>query len=610
MGVGRNPGGSLGKWASRLQSSLSNPITADLTINDNILLAFGTNSAQTAVIVLNSAGLAADEELSNVIVGTSDHQGTAADSLIISNRTTDGDILMLVSDNGDSKEFLLANGDTADLQLGHGMSTATLKTASGDITIDPGASLNVTLTVDDADAFDISNDNSTYYLVDTRNTASGTIAHLIDTEDATIASATGAVYTLWAVPAATYTFTGSTQMTSLQEMMRLVGPTLATDAVALTIDKATTLSLIAPIEGTAGGGTVLTDTSALRILNTSGTPVNQHGILIETLTAGATADYMLTLGSTDADHNLIHVGVGGDPIFGWDESTDHFNFDKGIEITAGVLILGASEQAVGSHTGLTLRAPDHPGGTDTNSAGADLTISPGLGTGTGDVGTIIFSLPETVGSGTTVQTRAAAITFDMVASTTVTTITLNNNCIVSGTWDDLGSATTIDINGGTIDGTSIGASATSTIIGTTIDATTDFTIGATIITDGVLTDASGFAFTANVTINGSLLMGNDDLIHRDVNATITASTTQTQGNGALTAEVNEVSAVGSANDTVTLPTAVAGLKIHILNNGANTLQIFPASGDDLGQGADNATTMVAGNNVTFLAFDDTTWESV
>jgi len=435
MGVGRNPGGSLGKWASQI-AGIGNPATADFTINDNILLLFGTNSAETAVIVLDSAGLAADAELTNVIVGTSDHQGTAADSLIISNRTTDGDMLFLVSDGGNSLEFMLANADVADLQIGHGMATMTLKTASGDITINSDASLNVTLTVDDADAFDLSNDNSTYYLIDTRNTASGTIAHLIDTEDATIASATGAVYTLWAVPAATYTFTGSTQMTSLQEMMRLVGPTLATDAVALTIDKATTLSLIAPIEGTAGGGTVLTDASALRILNTSGTPVNQHGILIETLTAGATADYMLTLGSTDADHALIHVGVTGDPIFRWDESEDNFSFSKGI------------------------------------------------------------------------------------------------------------------------------------------------------------------------------FLENDALIRRDVNATITASTSQSQGNGALTAEVNEISAVGSTNDTVTLPTAVAGLKIILINNGANTLQIFPASGDDLGQGTNNATTMVAGNNVVFTAYDATNWESI
>jgi hypothetical protein len=50
---------------------------------------------------------------------------------------------MLVNDGGNSKEFLLANGDTADLQLGHGMATATVKTASGDLTLSPGGSLSI-----------------------------------------------------------------------------------------------------------------------------------------------------------------------------------------------------------------------------------------------------------------------------------------------------------------------------------------------------------------------------------------------------------------------------------------------------------------------------------
>lgn len=93
---------------------------------DDVVLRLGGDS--DIVLVLNSAGLSADEELADVIVGTSDHQGVAADSLILSNITSDGDILMLVNDGGISKEFLRANGDTADLQLGHGMATVTVKT--------------------------------------------------------------------------------------------------------------------------------------------------------------------------------------------------------------------------------------------------------------------------------------------------------------------------------------------------------------------------------------------------------------------------------------------------------------------------------------------------
>ena len=117
-----------------------------LSPDDNVGYAFGTDS--DAVFYLRSTTLSADEELTGVIVGTSDHQATAANSLIISNITDDGDIQMLVNDGGNSLEFLLANGDTADLQLGHGMATATVKTASGVLTLAPAGNIVASSAVD------------------------------------------------------------------------------------------------------------------------------------------------------------------------------------------------------------------------------------------------------------------------------------------------------------------------------------------------------------------------------------------------------------------------------------------------------------------------------
>lgn len=85
---------------------------------DDVALAFGADSD---IVALNrSTSLAADEELTDVIEGISDHQGVAANSLIISNITNNGDIMMLVSDGGNSKEFLLANADIAALTFGWG----------------------------------------------------------------------------------------------------------------------------------------------------------------------------------------------------------------------------------------------------------------------------------------------------------------------------------------------------------------------------------------------------------------------------------------------------------------------------------------------------------
>lgn len=90
--------------------------------------------------------------------------------------------------------------------------------------------------------------------------------------------------------------------------------------------------------------------------------------------------------------------------------------------------------------------------------------------------------------------------------------------------------------------------------------------------------------------------------------TITASTTQTQGEQPLTADINAVTVVANDNDVVTLPTATVGQEITIVNRGANILQIFPASGDDLGQGVNASTTLDAGGAIKFLALDNTDWQ--
>ncbi|OGM06194.1 hypothetical protein A2125_00930 [Candidatus Woesebacteria bacterium GWB1_43_5] len=108
--------------------------------------------------------------------------------------------------------------------------------------------------------------------------------------------------------------------------------------------------------------------------------------------------------------------------------------------------------------------------------------------------------------------------------------------------------------------------------------------------------------------NAVITAGNGAIIKDSVTATITASTTQTQGNGPLTTNINEVSVVANANDTVTLPAAAAGLCVKIANNGANVLQIFPASGDDLGAGVNTSDTLIATTNVEFCAYDNINWE--
>jgi len=103
----------------------------------------------------------------------------------------------------------------------------------------------------------------------------------------------------------------------------------------------------------------------------------------------------------------------------------------------------------------------------------------------------------------------------------------------------------------------------------------------------------------------------EGLIRQTVTSGITASTTQTQGQQPLTTDVNEVSTVANANDVVTMPTATSYSRtITIINNGANTLQIFPASGDNLGAGVDTSVTLASGSNVRYTNYNTTNWEAI
>ncbi len=89
---------------------------------------------------------------------------------------------------------------------------------------------------------------------------------------------------------------------------------------------------------------------------------------------------------------------------------------------------------------------------------------------------------------------------------------------------------------------------------------------------------------------------------------ITASTTQTQAGGtALVSEMNFVETVANENDAVTLTSVSNGVSVSIINDGGNTLQIFPALGDDLGNGINISTHLETHEEITFWGKDTTNW---
>ncbi len=95
-----------------------------------------------------------------------------------------------------------------------------------------------------------------------------------------------------------------------------------------------------------------------------------------------------------------------------------------------------------------------------------------------------------------------------------------------------------------------------------------------------------------------------------INAGLTADVGSAQGNGVITSSYNEYSTVGTTGDAATLPSAAAGIKVTIMNNGVNSMDVFPASGDNAGGGVDTAVALAAGSNIVYLAIDVTNWETL
>ena len=77
-------------------------------IEDNILLALGNDQDQ--VLLNRTATLAANTALTGVLIGTPVTPALAANSLIIANATSNGDILLAINDGGNSKAVFFADG--------------------------------------------------------------------------------------------------------------------------------------------------------------------------------------------------------------------------------------------------------------------------------------------------------------------------------------------------------------------------------------------------------------------------------------------------------------------------------------------------------------------
>lgn len=102
---------------------------------------------------------------------------------------------------------------------------------------------------------------------------------------------------------------------------------------------------------------------------------------------------------------------------------------------------------------------------------------------------------------------------------------------------------------------------------------------------------------------------------QDAERTITTGITANPGGGyasavELVSRFNVIATVATTGDSVRLPTAVAGLRRTIRNNGANAADVFPNAGDNINStGVDTAISLAAGSSITLFAADSTNWYS-
>ncbi len=100
------------------------------------------------------------------------------------------------------------------------------------------------------------------------------------------------------------------------------------------------------------------------------------------------------------------------------------------------------------------------------------------------------------------------------------------------------------------------------------------------------------------------------LIRYGMTTGVTASTIQTQGQQPLPGSYNEISTCANNNDVVTMPNSASGEMCIVINNGAKRLQVFPAVGQDLGNGVNQSQLVKAGASVFFVSTSPSAWFDV
>jgi hypothetical protein len=126
-----------------------------------------------------------------------------------------------------------------------------------------------------------------------------------------------------------------------------------------------------------------------------------------------------------------------------------------------------------------------------------------------------------------------------------------------------------------------------------------------VLTDGTAGDITLTAGGASSA--GDIVLGSPLVVDNSVG--VTADVGSSQGDGAFTETFLEISVCAGAGDAVTLPAAEAGKLILITNRGAQSADVFPATGDNINEaGANTQKALAADASMLCMGIDGTHWE--
>jgi len=338
----------------------------------------------------------------------------------------------------------------------------TWSTGAGALTITSAAALNLNPTAGSAIVLD-----------GTINVDAGVVTGATSiTSTAFVGDITGNVTGNASGTAATVTTAAQTNITSLGTLTTLtvdniiingtnIGHTSDTDSIAIASDGVVTMNQI-PVFS-AG-------------INVSG------GSIAGTLSTAAQTN-ITSLGTLTA-LTVDDVAVNGKVVTMTGSASDTAVFTAGTNGTLSIVTTDAAAAAANIQITADGTVDIDSAGVLTLDSGAAINIEPASGSAILLDGTISIDAGVVTGA-TSITSTAFVGTLSTAAQANITS---------------LGTLSSIDIDGGAIDGAVIGANSAAAITGTTIDAGTDFTIGDTVITNGVITDTSGLSIAAAVSI--------------------------------------------------------------------------------------------------------------